>query len=210
MAWIWDKPLVTTSSAAQNEIDKKLWESEDLGGMTEDNNRMPVPVVILVFITVITAFLTTIPLWGQRPTAAIYADYVKTMDTPQFQAIQGDGDAAAMKHILEMNPGGPFSGQRDRHPVTMDDLHVLKPQIDALVAKGGVDLLDYTVVGPVVKIANFEGNFRADGTRIRQQPWWDKGFTIDVFYLIMFFVGVTLVIKRLPPSSWSPRHGDEH
>ena len=54
-------------------------------------------------------------------------------------------------------------------------------------------------------LANFEGNYRPDGTRIRQQPWWDKGYTIDVFYLSAFFLGVFLVVKRLPPTDWQPR-----
>ena len=61
-------------------------------------------------------------------------------------------------------------------------------------------MTDYTVVGDQVVIANFEGNYRPDGTRIRQQPWWDKGYTIDMFYLSAFFLGVFLVVKRLPPT----------
>jgi hypothetical protein len=31
-----------------------------------------------------------------------------------------------------------------------------------------------------------------------------------VFYLSAFFLGVFLVVKRLPPTSWEPRHGIEH
>ena len=60
------------------------------------------------------------------------------------------------------------------------------------------------MVGDKVVLANFEGNYRPDGTRIRQQPWWDKGYTIDVFYLSAFFLGVFLVVKRLPPTNGSP------
>ena len=78
--------------------------------------------------------------------------------------------------------------------------------IQALEAKG-VDLKDFTVVGPNVVIANFEGNYRPDGTRIRQQPWWDKGYTIDIFYLAYFFFAVFVIVKRLPPTTWEPRHG---
>jgi hypothetical protein len=92
----------------------------------------------------------------------------------------------------------------------MDDLRLVRPQIQALQSHPDVDLRDYTVVGENVVIANFEGNYRPDGTRIRQQPWWDKGYTIDVFYLSAFFLGVFLVVKRLPPTSWEPRHGIEH
>jgi len=209
MTWVFNEPLVTLTHAETVERSKRLWEAEDLGGMTEDNNRLPVPVVILVLLTVATAFLTTIPLWGQRPTAAIYAEYIKVMDTPEILAIQeAQGDAAAMKRIVEINKGSEFIAAQGRHPVTMDDLRILKPQIEALMELPAVDLKDYTVVGPVVKIANFEGNFRPNGKRVRQQPWWDKGFLIDVFYLSMFFIGVTVTVKRLPAYHWQPRHHD--
>jgi len=207
MPWVFDKPLDTLSHAATGERSKALWEAEDLGGMTEDNNRLPIPVVFLVGLTIATAFLTTIPLWGQRPTAAIYVDYIKAMDTPEIKSIQEtQGDDAAMKRIVEINKDGPFKAQQGRHPVSMDDLRVIKPQIEELLSHPTTDLKDYTVVGPVVKIANFEGNYRPNGKRERQQPWWDKGFTIDVFYLTMFFLGVTITVKRLPAYHWQPRH----
>ncbi|MFZ1545640.1 MAG: hypothetical protein WAT12_00840 [Candidatus Nitrotoga sp.] len=207
MPWVFNEPLVTLTHADTVERSKALWEAEDLGGMTEDNNRLPVPVVVLVMLTIATAFLTTIPLWGQRPTAAIYAEYIKVMDTPEIVAIQeAQGDAAAMKRIVEINKNSEFIAQQGRHPVTMDDLRVMKPQIEEVMKLPDVDLRDYTVVGPQVKIANFEGNFRPNGKRVRQQPWWDKGFLIDVFYLSMFFIGVTVTVKRLPAYHWQPRH----
>jgi hypothetical protein len=207
MTWIFDAPLVTMSTPAQNEKDSKLWEAEDLGGMTEDNNRVPVPIVWLLLLTVLTAFAITFPLWGQRPTAEIYVNYVKAMDDPDVKAAANDEDA--MAKIVAKYQNGPDQAMLERHPLTMDDLRMIKPQIEALEQEG-VDMKDYEVVGPRVVKANFEGNYRADGTRIRQQPWWDKGYTIDVFYVIAFFVGVTITIKRLPPSTWQPRHGGEH
>lgn len=208
MTWIFNAPLDSLTHSDTDEKNKKLWEAEDLGGMKEDNNRLPRPVVWLVALTVCTAFLTTIPLWGQRPTAAIYADYLQDVDSPEISAIEdAKGPEAAMQRILEKHKGSEFNPQQGRHPVSMDDLRTLKPQIEALQKKlPSVDLKDYTVVGSHVKIANFEGNYRANGKRIRQQPWWDKGYTIDVFYLIMFFVGVTITIKRLPSPQWQPRH----
>lgn len=201
MAFLMDKFLVSTNSPEQNELDKKLWEAEDLGGITEDNNRLPVPVVWLVGLTVLTAFMVTFPLWGQRPTAAIYADYIKVMDSPE---IQGLSDAAAMQKIIAMNQGSEYNPQQVRHPVTMDDLRVLKPKIEELQKKGEV-LQDWTVVGPEVVVANFEGNM-VNGKRERHQPWWDIGYTIDIFYLTAFFLGVVLVVKRLPPYTWQPTH----
>jgi len=203
MSWRFDKPLSSLSVEAKNEADKKLWEAEDLGGMTEDNNRLPVPVVGLVVLTVLTAFFITMPLWGQRPTAAIYAGYVKAMDNPEIQAIQSD--AAAMERIVALNQGSKYNPQLERHPTDMNQLRQLKPKIEELV-RSGADLEEYTVLGNDVVLANFEGNKKADGTPTRKQPWWDKGYTIDIFYLTAFFLGVVIVIKRLPPSSWQPRH----
>lgn len=203
MSWNFDNPLRTMCDTATNEADKVLWEQESLGGMTEDNNRMPMPVVLLVILTVITAFAITFPLWGQRPTAAIYAVYVKAMNTPEVMAIQDD--KAAIQKIMQLSKGGANDEKLERHPVTMDDLRIIKPQIEALMAKG-VDLEEYSVVGDHVVLANFEGNKKTDGTPERKQPWWDKGYLIDIFYLSYFFIGVIILIKRLPPSTWQPRH----
>jgi hypothetical protein len=203
MSWNFNSPLVTMVDAATNEADKALWEKEDLGGITEDNHRMPMPVVLLVALTVLTAFAITFPLWGQRPTAAIYAGYVKAMNTPEVMAIQDDD--AAMKKIVQMNLGGKYDALLERHPLSMNDLRLIKPEIEALEAKGA-DLEEYNVVGDHVVMANFEGNAKADGTPERKQPWWDKGYTIDIFYVIYFFTMVIILIKRLPPSTWQPKH----
>lgn len=213
MAMEFDRPLYSLSSKAENDSAKALWESESLGGMTEDNNRTPVPVVLLLILTVLTAFLMTFPLWGQRPTAAIYVEYVKAMNSPEVMAITDD--TAAMAKIVAINKGNQqpskwnYDGLRERHPVTMDDLRMIKPQIEALMAKG-VDMEDYTVVGDKVVFANFEGNFRPDGTRERKQPWWDQGYTVDIFYVIAFFLGVTIVVKCLPSYKWQPKHDHDH
>lgn len=210
MTWIFDAPLTTLSDSPTVQKAEALWEREDLGGLTEDNNPIPFPVVLLVALTVVTAFAITFPLWGQRPTAALYAPYVNSMDKPEVLAAKDD--EAAMQTIATMNKATEEATEyalATRHPLTMDDLRLLRPQILELQAKG-VDLHDYTVVGANVVLANFEGNYRPDGTRIRQQPWWDKGYTIDVFYLSAFFLGVFLVVKRLPPTTWEPRHGGGH
>ena len=199
------------SDPATNEADKALWEKEDLGGITEDNNRMPMPVLMLVILTVLTAFAVTFPLWGQRPTAALYAGYVKSMNLPEVMAIKDDDEA--MKKIVQLNKGtGTMDGRSmedmlERHPLSMNDLRIIKPQVEALMASG-VDLGEYTVVGNQVVLANFQGNLKADGSIERKQPWWDKGYTIDIFYLTYFFTMVILMIKRLPPSTWQPRHNN--
>jgi hypothetical protein len=207
MTWVFDAPLATLSDQAKNERDKKLWEAEDLGGITEDNNRVPVPIVWLLLLTVLTAFAITFPLWGQRPTASIYVNYVKAMDDPDVMAAANDKEA--MAKIVAKYGHGADQAMLERHPVTMNDLRMIRPQLEAL-EKQGVDLKDYEVVGPNIVLANFQGNLRKDGSIIRQQPWWDKGYTIDVFYVIYFFTFVTMIIKRLPPSTWQPTHGAEH
>jgi hypothetical protein len=204
MQWNFDKPLRTMCSSTANEADKALWEKENLGGITEDNYRLPMPVVLLVILTIFTAFAVSFPLWGQRPPADIYEGYIKTMDLPEVKALKDDNDQ--LKKIIQLNAGGPHQAMLDRHPVNMDDLRIIKPEMDALMANKDIHMSDYEVVGDHVVMANFEGNKRADGSVIRQQPWWDKGYLIDIFYLSYFFIGVTILIKRLPPSSWQPRH----
>jgi hypothetical protein len=209
MAWTFNAPLTTLSDTPTVQNAEKIWEAEDLGGLTEDNNPIPAPIVWLVALTVVTAFCITFPLWGQRPTAALYAPYVNSMDKPEVLAAKDDVEA--MQRIVAMNKNiGNDDARLARHPLSMDDLRLIAPQIKDLQANPAIDLRDYTVVGERVLIANFEGNYRPDGTRIRQQPWWDKGYTIDLFYLTAFFVGAFLVIKRLPPITWQPRHGGDH
>ena len=211
MGWRTDAPLVSLTDDEQNKAARELWNSEPLGGITEDNNRVPRPVVGLLALTIVTAFLVTAPLWGQRPQAAIYEEYIALMDTPAVQALSDD--QAKMDHIVKTvkSQGSKYEALQDRHPLSMDDLRLIKDQIIEL-QRNGVDLEQYTVVGPWVPEANFEGNCLQTGSdgkcavRERKQPWWDKGYTIDIFYVIYFCIAVTIAIKRLPESSWQPTH----
>jgi hypothetical protein len=214
MAFTFGRALQTLSDDELNRKAVAVWEGETLGGITEDNNRVPQPIVALLILTIFTAFAITFPLWGQRPNAAIYAPYIKAMSDPRIAAIADD--SAAMAEIVKAAKGadgGKWDALQERHPVSMDDLRILRPQIEALIAKG-VDLSEYNVVGDHVQIANFEGNKIDDGhgglRPERKQPWWDKGYTIDIFFIIFFFTGVTIAIKRLPPSSWQPTHMKDH
>ncbi len=207
MGWKFDNPLYTLTDEEQNERAKQLWNSESLGGITEDNNRLPVPVVGLLVLTIITAFMITFPLWGHRPTAAIYEPYIELMDTPEIQALPTDEERMKrMETIVFSKPEySHLIPHLERHPVEMDDLRMIKPQVLELKQQG--EPLDwYFVVGNKVVLANFEGNLLPDGRRERKQPWWDKGYTIDVFYIIAFCVAVLIVVKRLPPYTWQPTH----
>jgi len=171
--------------------------------LTEDNNRLPQPVVWLLGLTIITAFLITAPLWGQRPQAAIYKDYIAMMDSPEVQKI--DGDAAKMAYIVKNAPDSKYKGLQERHPLTMDDLRMIKDQVVEL-ENSGKDLEEWEIVGDKVVLANFEGALRPDGTKIRKQPVWDDGYTIDVFYVIYFCLAVFIVVKRLPHFTTQPTH----
>ncbi len=209
MAWKFDNPLYTLTTDDQNENAKQVWEGESLGGIKENNNRVPQPVVGLLILTIITAFFITFPLWGQRPTAAIYEEYVAEMDSDKVKAIENDADK--MKYIVETvkAKGSKWTALQERHPVEMDDLRLLKPQIEELKRKGA-HLDEYSVLGDKLALANFEGNLRADGTRERVQPWWDLGYTIDIFFIIIFSVSVIITVKRLPNFSWVPDHTKHH
>lgn len=209
MAWKFDNPLFSLADEEQNNKARHVWEGESLGGIAEDNNRLPRPVIYLLALTIVTAFMVTFPLFGQRPTAALYVDYIKLMDSPQVQALATD--KAKMDYIVNNAKASDpaVQGQLDRHPVTMDDLRMIQGQVVELQNKG-VDLEEYTIVGPQVKLANFEGALKADGQVSRKQPWWDKGYTIDIFYVTYFCISVLIVIKRLPHYSWMPDHSVAH
>jgi hypothetical protein len=209
MGWRFDNPLFTMTTDEQNEDAKNLWEGESLGGIKENNNRLPPPVVGLLVLTIITAFLITFPLWGQRPTAAIYEEYVALMDDPAVQAISDDDKKVGYIVDKVKASGSKWSPLQERHPVDWDDLLLLKPQIEELKRKGA-PLVEYNVLGDKVILANFEGNKRPDGSTMRVQPWWDLGYTIDIFFIVVFCVSVVIAVKRLPNYSYVPDHTKHH
>jgi hypothetical protein len=209
MGWRFDNPLYTMTTDEQNEDAKQLWEGESLGGIKENNNRLPPPVVGLLVLTIITAFMITFPLWGQRPNAAIYEEYVALMDDSKVQS--APTDEKKMEYIVNTvkASGSKWAALQERHPLGWDDLLLLKPQIEELKRKGA-HLEEYNVLGNKVVLANFEGNKRADGSTMRVQPWWDLGYTIDIFFIVIFCVAVMITVKRLPNYSFIPDHSKHH
>ena len=211
MAWKFDNPLHTLTTDDQNEAAIKVWEGESLGGIKEDNNRLPIPIIGLLMLTIVTAFMITFPLWGQRPTAAIYEEYIALMDSP---AIQGKSDVEAMAYIVSQvkAKGSDHAAMQERHPVEMDDLRQIKDAVIEL-QRNGSDLREYNIIGDRVIMANFEGNWIPDGKggerRQRLQPWWDKGYVIDIFFIVIFCVSVIIAVKRLPDYNYKPSH-DKH
>ena len=209
MAWKFDNPLHTLCTDDQNVKAKAVWEGESLGGIKEDNNRLPVPIIGILLLTIVTAFLITFPLWGQRPTAAIYEEYIALMDSP---AIQGKSDAEAMEYIVSQvkASGSQWAQMQANHPLEMDDLRLIKDAVIEL-QRQKADLREYTVLGNELVLANFEGNQIMDPNTgemrtQRIQPWWDKGYTIDIFFIVFFCLGVMIAVKRLPDYNWEPSH----
>jgi hypothetical protein len=213
-----DRPFYTVTTHDQNLKAQEVWEGESLGGIKENNRPVPAPIAVLLALIITTAFLLTFPLWGQRPTAQIYSDYVDLLNTPAIQNIENNkdltpqqADKLAMQTIqdrLEQFPS-PYTFQREQHIMTMDHLKFIAPQIIKL-RNEGADLGEYSIIGPDVVKQNFEGNQRPDGTTIRKQPWWDMGYTIDVWYVAYFCIAVFFMVKGLPPISWQPDHSKAH
>jgi hypothetical protein len=211
-------PLHTLSNEKKLEEAKHIWEHESLGGIAENNNPLPRPVVGLLLLTFITAVAWTFPLFGQRPTAAIYNDYVSLMNSQPVQNVlnddsittsEADTKAMAMIESALAKYDSPYAFQRTQHPITMNDLRIMAPQIIELQNQH-VDLEEYSIIGGEVLLANFEGNFREDGTRIHKQPWWDKGYMTAVYYFLAFCLAVIITVKRLPPITWKPDHTIAH
>ncbi|HXH71375.1 MAG TPA: hypothetical protein VNI58_00980 [Mariprofundaceae bacterium] len=218
MAWIFSRPLISLTTDDQNQQARHTWEHESLGGIAENNNPLPRPVIGLLLLTFFTAIAITFPLYGQRPTAAIYADYVALMDSSSVQKVMDDktispekADEKAMELIEDTlkHFDSPYEFQRTQHPITMNQLRVIAPQIIELQQKG-VDLEEYSVIADHVYKANFEGNLKPNGEKERKQPWWDKGYHIAFWWFIVFCLAVIIAVKRLPHFSWQPDHSIAH
>ncbi|TLS77894.1 hypothetical protein FE236_01950 [Mariprofundus erugo] len=217
MAWTFSRPLHSLSTADQNKDAQHVWEHESLGGIAENNNPLPRPVIGLLLLTYFTAMAITFPLYGQRPSAAIYADYVALMNSTMVQEVMNDKSithdeanhrAMAMIEDSLAHFDSPYTFQRAQHPIDLDQLRVVAPQIVEL-QHAGVDLEEYTVIGAEVVKANFF-NIQPDGSIVAKQPWWDKGYTIAVWWFIIFCIAVIITVKRLPHFSWRPDHTIAH
>jgi len=217
MAWTFKRPLYSLSTEDQNKEATHLWEHENLGGMAENNNPLPRPVIGLLLLTYFTAMSLTMPLYGQRPNAAIYADYVTLMNSTMVQEVMNDksithheANSRAMALIEDSlsHFDSPYTFQREQHPIDLDQLRIIAPQIIEL-KNAGVDLREYSVIGQKVQKANFF-NIQPDGTVKAIQPWWDKGYTIAVWWFLIFCLAVIITVKRLPHFTWKPDHTIAH
>ena len=217
MGWTFSHPLYSLTTKDQNKEAQYIWEHESLGGIAENNNPLPRPVIGLLLLTYFTAMAITFPLYGQRPTAAIFADYVTLMNSAEVQKVLHDkkltheqADEKAMALIVKSleHFDSPYSFQRQQHHITMNQLRMIAPKIVEL-QRSGADLEEYTIVGPTVAKANFF-NIQPDGTVIAKQPWWDKGYTIAVWWFVVFCAAVIITVKRLPHFSWKPDHSIAH
>ena len=217
MGWTFAHPLYSLTTKDQNKEAQYLWEHEDLGGITENNNPLPRPIIALLLLTYFTAMSITFPLYGQRPTAALFADYVSLMNSAEVQKVLHDKslspeerDRKAMDLIVKTLAqfDSPYNFQRAQHHISMNQLRAIAPKIIELQRKGA-DLEEYTIVADTLEKANFF-NIQPDGTVIAKQPWWDKGYTIAVLWFVVFCLAVIIAVKRLPHFTWQPDHSIAH
>lgn len=209
MGWKFDQPLHCLSDEAEQKKILEMWESEKYGGLSEGNNRLPLPFTFLIALIILTAFMITMPIWGQRPKAEDFKDYVAHMDDPEVQQIEDPRKKIEyLYNLAYAKADGRTKGQLERHPILWDDLLNIAPAIREVQAGGGkYDLGDYNVLGDRIALANHEGNWIGEGDakyRDRKQPWWDKGYTIDVFYVSYFILTSMIIVKRLPHFSRKP------
>ena len=210
MAWKMDNPLYTMSDDRTNEVTIAEWEAEKHGGLWEGNNRLPYPLTFLMALIIFTAFMVTMPIWGQRPSAELYAPMVAAMDSAEIQKLATPKEkmAALTERAMAAHKQAKDSrlpGLLERHPIQWEDLQLIAPKVREIQsANTGYGLESYNIVGDQVVLGNFEGSYRDDGKRQRTQPWWDKGYTIDVFYVSYFVIAMVIVCKRLPHFSKKP------
>lgn len=208
MGWKFDQPLYSLSDENEQKAILDLWSKEKHGGLAEGNNRLPFPLTFLIALIILTAFMITMPIWGQRPTAAIYEDFVKLMDTPEVARLATPEEK--MKYVASRAydmGDGRRKGDLERHPLTWDDLLNIAPAIKEIQAGGKYPAEWYSVMGDKLVLANFEGAWTEIGgktVRTRVQPWFDMGYAIDLFYVSYFVILMVIVIKRLPHFSRKP------
>jgi len=208
MGWKFDQPFHCLSDEQEQKEILALWEKEKHGGLSTGNNRLPMPLVLMMGLIILTAFMITKPIWGQRPNAAIYVDVIAAMDSDAVKQLESP-EAKAREAFRQgrAKATGRTPGDLDRHPLHWDDLLNIAPQIKELQARGPgarYALDNFNIVGDKVALANFEGNFMENGFRERKQPYWDKGYTIDLFYVIYFGITMVIVIKQLPHYTRKP------
>ena len=218
MGFKMDQPLYSLSDEAEQQQILEAWGSEKYGNLSAGNNRIPFPLTFLMALIILTAFMITQPIWGQRPNAETYEDYVKLMDSPEVQRLAtGEEKIKYIADAAYQMGDSKRKGELERHPLSWIDLQNVAPAIKEVMAGNGkYPLNNYNVLGNRIQLANFEGNFVGDSKftngpgggrtthRERIQPWWDMGYTIDVFYVTYFCLTMVLVIKRLPHFSRKP------
>src|SRR3569623_343445 len=125
MAWKFDNPLFSLSDEQENKRALELWETEKHGGVWEGNNRLPLPLTYLLGLIIVTAFLVTMPIWGQRPSALLYAPMDALMDSPEVQALPTKEEMMRYltpkpldAHTASSDPRLP--GLLERHPILCD------------------------------------------------------------------------------------------
>src|SRR3569832_2413508 len=153
LAWFLDNPLYSLADEQENKRTLELWETEKHGGVWEGNNRLPFPFTFLIGLIVATAFLVTMPIWGQRPSAQLYAPMVALMDSPEVQALPTKEEKIRYltQRAMEVHKASSdtrLPGLLERHPIQWDDLKLIADQVREIQsAKGPYGLESYSVLG---------------------------------------------------------------
>jgi len=205
MAWKFDQPLYCLSDEQEQKEALELWEKEKHGGLSEGNNRLPLPMTFLIALIILTAFMITMPIWGQRPTAAIYEGIVNNMDSAEVQRLAtGEEKIDFLFQQAMATADSRLKGDLERHPLAWDDLLNIAPGIKEAASSGKYPLAYYNVLGDKISLANFEGAKDENGVIQRVQPWFDVGYAIDLFYVSYFIIFMVIVVKQLPHYSRKP------
>lgn len=178
--------------ATVDERTKRLLE-ETFDGIREGTNPVPIGVSVLMGITILTAFLVTFPLWGQRiqltrdywlvsyvhPLGGEPRDRIFTSLTEEEQRVVW----ALLTPRDRERFIRRFGEAKVAHLRGAENMMVDEATKQALIQK----MLQMRLIIP-----------KSHESPDRNQPWWDKGYLLTALYTTAFLVWTSAVIVRTP------------
>ncbi|MBI5198098.1 MAG: hypothetical protein HZA19_05755 [Nitrospirae bacterium] len=174
---------------AANKTEELLLETYD--GIREGTNKIPTAIAVLMALTIITAFLVTFPLWGQR--TELNHEYWMLSYVHPLGGQPIDTVALAVHAAAE---GQPLPVEIVEHTwgLTPEEenifISVVKNTPDYDQATKDALLAKLEQKALIVKKTHISEN--------HNQPWWDKGYALTGLYTLAFLVWTTAVISRVP------------
>ena len=177
--------------ATVDERTKRLME-ETYDGIREGTNPVPLGVAVLMGITIITAFLVTFPLWGQRIELTRdywWVGYVHPLGGEPKDRLFSlpEEDQRLVWALLTPRDRDRFIRRfgeaKLAHLRGAENMVVDEATKQALLQK----LLQKRLIVP-----------KSHVSPDRNQPWWDKGYMLTALYTIAFLVWTSAVIARTP------------